>query len=238
MTSTRIIRPNSFKVNTTYKRNTRKVTLPTPAKLRSNTGFFQDIGAKLVRPQSRKAKTWIARSKGLRTSEGLKDQLIKEEGLKIHIGDKTLKELLQVEVPEMRKQEYIKNDGSIGVRMIPVLDAQGNSVMVKKNLSIPGSIEHATKSLSEKLDDIKAILADRELPVEQKQDASVLLLTGIMQNTDLTNTMLSQIDRVTNRMGALSMVNEIPSSNLINGRFIDSAFIRSNRAFVKTLAFM
>ncbi len=238
MTSTRVIRPKSFKVNTTYARNTRSVSLPTPAKFRADTGVFQDIGAKLVRPQSRKEKSWTARSKGLRTSAGLQAQLLKEQGIKIQIGDKTLKELLEVEVPDMSREEYIKNDGSVGVRMTPVLDAQGNPVMVKKKLSIPGSIAHAQKPLKKKLEDIEAVLGDIKMPEEQKQDASVLLLTGIMQNTDLTNNMLNQIDTVTNKMGALNMVNEIPAADLIDGRFIDSSFITRNRAFVKSLAFM
>ena len=238
MTSTRVIRPSSFKVDTTYKRNTRPVSMPTPAKLRLDTGVFQDIGAKLIRPRSRKALSWTARSKGLKTSAGLQAQLLKEEGLKIQIGDKTLKQLLQVEVADTRKQEYIKNDGSIGVRVVPVLDAQGNPVMVKKNLSIPGSAEYVRKSLAGKLNDIQAVMDDRAISSEQKQDTSILLLTGIMAGTDITADMLREINAVTNRIGTINMINEIPADKLLHQRFVDSQFIVANRAFIKALSFL
>ena len=175
MTSTRVIRPSSFKIDTIKAQN-RPTSLPTPAKLRADTGAaFQDTGSKLVRPQSRKQQSWLARSKGLRTSVGLEQQLLKEEGLKIRIGDKTLRQLLQVEVPDTRKQEYIKADGSIGVRMVPVLDKAGNPVLVKKKLSIPGTVQHFQKSVKAKLDEIELVLQDQLKTTQEKMDASIFI---------------------------------------------------------------
>ncbi len=180
MTSTRVIR--GFKVDTTKAAN-RVTVLPTPQKLTADVGNFQDIGAKIVRPTSRKAVTHLARKTGLRTSQGLAEQLVKEEGIKISIGDKTLKELLQVEVPDMRKQEYIKDDGSVGVRKVPVLDSKGNPVLVKKNLSIPGTVEHFQKPMAEKLADLEQILKDQTKSASDKSDVLAVLIMSMMRGS-------------------------------------------------------
>lgn len=241
MTSTRVIRPQSFKVDTinsaTGKINVKKdkpTKLPTPTRYRLDTGNFQDIGAKLVRPRSTKASTWLSRTKGLRTSEGLEQQLVKEEGLKIRIGDKSLRELLQVEVPETRRQEYIKPDGSVGVRQVPVLDDQGNPVLVKKKLNIPGTVQYFQKSTNEKIDDIEQVLKDTQKTAEEKAEAAIVLLTGILSTEEKLTSTLDKIANLTKLIpvsGKTAL--QLGLTDLINNRFATAQWIRDNLSIIE-----
>ena len=232
MTSTRIIRPKSFKIDTTTARN-RPTVLPTPARLKSDVGVFQDIGSKLVRPKSRKQESHLARIKGLRTSAGLEQQLIKEQGLKIRIGDKTLEQLLQVEVPDTRKQEYIKADGSIGVRIVPVLDKDGNPVLVKKILSIPGSIEHFQKPIRDKLNEIGQVLLDQTKTIQEKSDTiAVLLMSAIggpsVPSPSEARSMGSFAEEV--HMAEDPIAAGLPSVGLEEGRFAPPNWVNENQS--------
>lgn len=232
MTSTRVIR--GFKVDTTKAAN-RVTVLPTPQKLTADIGNFQDIGAKIVRPRSRKEQSWLARSKGLRTSEGLAQQLVKEEGIKIKIGDSTLKQLLQVEVPEMRKQEYIKADGSVGVRKVPVLDAKGNPVLVKKNLSIPGTMEHFQKPIKEKLDNMELILKDLTKSSSEKLEALVILGADLLLDPTRPREVSAELVNVLSRMPQLPDNVELIGfpEGLIDGHIATKGYIMENLPLVQ-----
>ena len=237
MSSTRVIRPNSFRIETRIKAD-RPTQLPTPAKLLQDTGPFQDIGSKLVRPSSRKEKSWLARSKGLRTSAGLEQQLLKEEGIKISIGDKTLKQLLEIEVPETRKQEYIKADGSIGVRQVPVLDAMGNPVLVKKKLSIPGSIEHFQKPMKEKLAEMSEVLKDQTKTLSEKSDLLAVLLSPLLKSIPLEELLTDKDEKTIVELVKLIAISEDPTTagmpvdGLELGRFVKPAYLGNNTAMV------
>ncbi len=243
MSSTRVIRPSSFKIDTVIKPN-RPTMLPTPAKLRADTGVFQDIGAKLVRPKSRKEQSWLARTKGLRTTAGLEQQLIKEEGIKIRIGDKTLQEFLQVEVPDTRKQEYIKDDGSVGVRLIPVLDSLGNPVMVKKKLSIPGSIEHFQKPIKEKMSDIEQLLKDTRIDTGDKILAMSLLVHDIMTTLRDTGLSTREAEKTIKEIQQWTKLLPLPNTaekwglpeleRLEDKRFADPAYVRDHLSILET----
>lgn len=228
MTSTRVIR--GFKVGTEKVIN-RSTELPASKKLIQDTGNFQDIGAKIVRTKSRKAITHLARSKGLRTSEGFAQQLVKEEGIKIKIGDKSLRDLLQIEVPEMRRQEYIKADGSTGVRDIPVLDSSGNPLLVKKNLTIPGSIEYFQKPMKEKLAELQQILRDQTKSSIEKSDMLAILIMSMMRSSpppsdDESKHMFDFSDEII--MAEDPIAAGLPSDGLEEGKFASASYLRDN----------
>lgn len=238
-TSTRVIRPQSFKTGVVKKQtNERPPRLPTSQRFNKDRQDFQDIGARLVRPQNRKAETWLARKKGLSTSQGLEQRLTKEQGIKIRLGDKTLEELLQVTVPDKQKQEYIKDDGSIDVREVPVLDSVGNPIMVKKKLNIPGTIQYFQQSTNEKIDDIKKILADSTKSANEKMEVITLLAMNILMNPEFHRAPLKKefadiISKMPSYPDNIELTGFPDFEYLIDGHIADKRYITEHLPWVQ-----